>query len=87
MTQPDEDDGFPGYNGVIGEIPLPNEADRRAAWKSLYIARFVEVGFDAEWGEKDFEAHAPDDIDYTQDPKTAADDSIAYYTDDDGDLA
>lgn len=66
---------------VIGTdlAPMPIEADRRDAYKRLYVARMVTRGIDREDAESCFEAG---DVDYDTDPETAADDELSYWDND-----
>lgn len=63
-------------------IPMPTEADRHAAYKSLYVARMVARGVPQEGAEMCFEAG---EVDYDVPPDEAADDEMSYWdADDDG---
>jgi hypothetical protein len=62
-----------------GLPPIPTEADRREAYKRLYVGRMVECGIDRESAEACFEAG---EIDYDEDPRDAADDELSYWDND-----
>lgn len=70
-------DDDPGVLGAgRGRPPMPTEADRREAYKSLYVGRMVARGVDREDAEASFEAG---DVDYDIDPESAADDELSYW--------
>lgn len=60
---------------------MPTEADCKAAWKRLYVAKFVAVGLDAETAEGWFDDMDWDDV-KDEDPEAMADDEMEYWTDD-----
>lgn len=76
-------DTFDDSPSVIGGTPspMPTEADRKAAWKRLYVAKFVAVGLDAETAESWFEEMDWEEI-KDQFPEDVADAEMEYWTDD-----
>jgi hypothetical protein len=63
---------------VIGTdlAPMPTEADRREAYRRLYVARMVSKGVHEEDACACFEAG---DVDYEINPEDAADDEMSYW--------
>jgi hypothetical protein len=59
-----------------GLPPMPTEADRREAYKRLYVSRMVARGIDQEDAEASFDAG---EVDYDVDPESAADDELSYW--------
>ena len=67
----------PGVLGAgCGTSPMPTEADRREAYKRLYVARMVERGVDEQDASACFDAG---DVDYDIEPAEAADDELSYW--------
>jgi hypothetical protein len=68
---------------VIGgqPSPMPTEDDRKAAWKRIYVAKFVAVGLDAETAESWFDELNWDEA-KDEDPEDMANDEMEYWTDD-----
>lgn len=62
-----------------GIPPMPTEADRREAYKRLYVARMVARGVHVEDATACFEAG---EIDYDTSPEDAADDELSYWDND-----
>lgn len=61
---------------VIGPAaPMPTETEGWAAWKRAYVARWVEKGFDDDWGKQWFDAEKHE---LRDDPAAAADDDMEY---------
>lgn len=73
-------DDEPSVMGAgAGTPPMPTEADRLRAYKSLYVARMVACGIHEEDASACFDAG---DVDYDTDPETAADDELSYWDND-----
>ena len=73
------DDDSPSVIGADFHRPMPTEADRREAYKRLYVGRMVARGVDQEDAEACFEAG---EIDYDTNPEDAADDELSYWDND-----
>lgn len=59
--------------------PMPTEADRHEAYKSLYVARMVSRGIPEEDATACFDAG---DVDYDTSPEDAADEELSYWDND-----
>lgn len=75
-TKDHEVDDSPSVIGTDVHRPMPTEADRREAYKRLYVSRMVSRGIHEEDATACFEAG---EIDYEIDPETAADDELSYW--------
>lgn len=66
---------------VIGTClaSMPTEADRREAYKRLYVGRMVARGIDERDAMACFEAG---EVDYDINPEDAADDELSYWDND-----
>lgn len=74
MNSPSEEPSVLGAG--CGTAPMPTEADRREAYKRLYVARMVERGIDSQDASDCFDAG---DVDYDINPEDAADDELSYW--------
>lgn len=73
----DDDPSIQGIQGLPLRRAMPTEADRRAAYKRLYVSRMVEAhGIDEADACECFEAGS-DELDYNVHPEDAADDEVA----------
>lgn len=73
-------DDEPSLMGAgAGLPPMPTEADRREAYKQLYVARMVSRGINSQDASDCFDAG---EVDYDTDPQTAADDEMSYWDND-----
>lgn len=79
MTAEQDDDSPSVMGGASHQTPMPTEADRLKAYKSLYVARMVARGIHEEDASVCFDAG---DVDYDTDPETAADDELSYWDND-----
>jgi hypothetical protein len=77
MSMNDEEPSVMGAG--VGRPLMPTEADRREAYKRLYVGRMVARGIDQEDAEASFEAG---EVDYDIDPESAVDDELSYWDND-----
>lgn len=79
VIRPEDEIDEPGVLGAgDGPPPLPTQAEGWAAWKRAYIARWVEKGFDEDWGESWFDTERHE---LSTDPAASADDDMEYLDD------
>ena len=77
MTQPRDDE--PSVMGAgDGLTPGPSRVEAEAAWRRHYVDRMVERGIDRDDAQACCEAG---EVDLSEDPATAADDELSYWTD------
>lgn len=82
VTKEQSDDEPSVMGAGCGLAPMPTDAERREAYKHLYVARMVAVsGITQEAAAENFEAGA-DSLDYDIPPEDAADAEMEYWTDD-----
>lgn len=79
MTSNQHADDSPSVMGGTAS-PMPTQADRRDAYKRLYVARMVSRGVDEQDASACFEAGG--EPDYDADPEDAADDELSYWEND-----
>lgn len=75
------DDEPPVLGAGAGPAPMPTEFEAWQVWRRAYVARWVEKGFDENWGESWFDAE-PDAYELSDDPAAAADDDMMALEDD-----
>jgi hypothetical protein len=79
MTAETVDDDSPSVIGPAA--PMPTVEEGWAAWRRAYVARWVERGFEASWGEANFDAE-PNAYELSDNPADSADDDMSYLEDD-----
>jgi len=81
-STPEVDDEPPFMGAGCGLAPMPTEADRRNAWRSLFVEYAVATGLlEQSHAEELYEA-GRDDWDYDLTPAQAFDEEFIYWGDD-----